>query len=116
MCARARVTHIRPTDGRTVFGHEPPRKPAQVIILSRRHLLTETLGVGTVPCAISLTAEHRGTQEVEATVALVRHGGAVTEPVRAAGVDLANAVFLVSGVCTVDDCNGTRHLEAGPWM
>lgn len=40
-------------------------------------------------------------------VALVRHGGAVAERVRAAGVDLTNAVFLVPRICTVDDCNGT---------
>ena len=45
-------------------------------------------------------------------VALVRHHGAIAEPVRAAGMDLTNAVFLVPGVCTVDDCNGTGQLDA----
>lgn len=76
------------------------------------HLLTETLGAGAVPRAIALAAEHRGAQEVEAVVALVRHYGAVAEPVRAAGMDLANAVLLVPGVCTVDDCNGTGESES----
>lgn len=44
-------------------------------------------------------------------VALVRHRGAVAEPVRAAGMDLTDAVFLVPRVCTVNDCNGTGQLD-----
>lgn len=48
-------------------------------------------------------------------VALVRHRGAVAEPVRAAGVDLTNAVFLVPRIRTVDDCNGTGQLDAETW-
>lgn len=47
-------------------------------------------------------------------VALVRHSGAITEPVRAAGMDLTDAVALVPRICTVDDCNGTRHLMQAP--
>lgn len=48
-------------------------------------------------------------------VALVRHRGAIAEPVRAAGVDLTDAVFLVPRIRTVDDCNGMRQLDAGTW-
>lgn len=84
-----------------------------MIILSRYHLLTETLGAGTVPCAISLAAEHRGAQDVEAMVALVGHSGAIAEPVRAAGMDLTNAVFLVPRICAVDDCNGMGTIRGG---
>lgn len=74
----------------------------------------ETLGAGTVPCAISLAAEHWGAQDVEAVVALVRHSGAEAEPVWAAGVDLTNTVFLVSRICTVDDSAGGQHVTPLP--
>lgn len=68
-------------------------------------LLTETLWAGPVPGAISLAAEGRRAQEVEAVVALVGHSGAEAEPVGAAGVDLTDAVLLVPRVCAVDDCD-----------
>ena len=44
-------------------------------------------------------------------VALVRHGGAVAEPVRAAGMDLTQAVFLVPRIGAVDDCNERGQLD-----
>jgi hypothetical protein len=71
----------------------------------RLHLLTETLGAWPVPGAISLAAERGSAQEVEAVVALVGHGRSKAEPMRAAGMNLTDAVFLVPGICTVDDCN-----------
>lgn len=90
--------HAR-TEGGSFFDMDHPT------VTSNRHLLTETLGPGPVPGAISLAAEHRGAQKIEAVVALVGHSGAKAEPVWATGVDLADAVLLVPGICTVDDCN-----------
>lgn len=49
-------------------------------------------------------------------VALVRHRGAIAEPVRAAGMDLTKAVFLVPGISAVDDCNGRGQLDTEPRM
>lgn len=74
-------------------------------------LLTETLWAGPVPGAISLAAEGRRAQEVEAVAALVGHGGAEAEPVGAGGVDLPDAVLLVSRIRTVDDCHGKSDSE-----
>lgn len=44
-------------------------------------------------------------------VASVRHSGAVAEPVRAAGMDLTQAVFLVPRIGAVDDCNERGQLD-----
>ena len=83
--------------------------------LKQMDLLTETLWAGPVPGAISLAAEGRCAQEVEAVVALVGHGGAKAEPVGAAGMDLPDAVLLVPGICTVDDCHGKRQRDIEIW-
>lgn len=72
-------------------------------------LLTETLWTRSVPGAISLAAERRCAQEVEAMAALVRHSGSEAEPVGAAGMDLPDAVLLVPRVRAVDDCDWKRQ-------
>lgn len=75
----------------------------------QKDLLTETLWTGSVPGAISLAAEHRCAQEVEAVAALVGHSGPEAEPVGAAGMDLPDAVLLVPRIRAVDDCDGKRQ-------
>lgn len=71
----------------------------------QKDVLTETLWTGSVPGAISLAAERRCAQEVEAVAALVGHSGPKAEPVGAAGMDLPDAVLLVPRIRAVDDCD-----------